>query len=121
MKTVSVGNSRGTVANRMFELRSVIRTLILVLSFIDINIPLRLAIKFGKPWHVPSSYPAIRGTMYLNGITFANFGNECGNRNVAIRTNHAYEDMQMPIIASNISYINVETSHAIFYDNPSLG
>ena len=59
--------------------------------------------------------------MYLNSVTFANFGNECESRNVAIRTNPAYEDMQMPIIASNISYINVAMSHAIFYDKPSLG
>ena len=77
--------------------------------------------KFGKPWHVPGSYPTIRGTTYLNGVTFANYGDQCGNRNVAIRTNPAYEDMQMPIIASNIIYVNVNTSHAIFYDNPSLG
>ena len=36
--------------------------------------------KFGKPWHVPSSYPTIRGTTYLNGVTFANYGDQCGNR-----------------------------------------
>ena len=68
--------------------------------------------KFGKPWHVPSSYPTIRGTTYLNGVTFANYGDQCGNRNVAIRTNPAYEDMQMPIIASNIiisCLINIST------------
>ena len=88
---------------------------------IYIIISLILAVKFGKPWHDPGSYPAIRGTMYLNSVTFANFGNECGGRNVAIRTNPAYEDMQMPIIATNISYINVEMSHQVFYDNPSLG
>ena len=79
------------------------------------------AVKFGKPWHDPGSYPTLRGTMYLNGVTFVNYGNECGNRNVAIITNPAYEDMQMPIIASNISYVNVASSHSIFYDYPSLG
>lgn len=57
--------------------------------------------------------------MYLNRITFVNYGNECGNMNVAIRTNPSYEDMQMPIISSGITNINV--SSAVFFDNPSLG
>lgn len=76
---------------------------------------------FGKPWHFPKSYNTIRGTMHINDVTFANFGNECGRNNAAIRTNPDYEDMQMPIIASNISFINVATDHAVFFDNPSLG
>ena len=66
------------------------------------------AIKFGFPWHVPGSYPTIRGTMYLNDVTFANFGNQCGDKSVAIRTNPAYEDMQMPIIAFRIPNLSFQ-------------
>ena len=77
-----------------------------------------LGIGFGKPWHFPKNYNAIRGTMYLNRVTFANYGNECGSLNVAIRTNPDYEDLQMPIITSEINKINVIST--AYYDNPSL-
>ena len=76
-------------------------------------------IGFGKPWYKFKNYNAIRGTMYLNRLTFANYGSECGNVNPAIRTNPAYEDMQMPIISSGITKINVAST--VRYDNPSLG
>ena len=77
-------------------------------------------IGFGKPWHFSKSYNAIRGTTYLDRVTFVNYGDECNGFNVALRTNPSYEDMQMPVISSNINYINVSSSNVVFYDNPSL-
>ena len=76
-----------------------------------------------KPHHVAKSYNAIRGTMFIKDVTFANYAgtDSCGKKHVAVRTNPDYEDMQMPIIATGITFVNVDENNKVFFDNPSLG
>ncbi len=76
---------------------------------------------FGKPWDHAMSYNTIRGTMYLNRNTFANFDGSCGLKNSAIRTHHRYEDMNFPIVASTTTYINTPDTNYVYFDPPGLG
>ena len=81
------------------------------------------AIPTTKPHHVGKSYNAIRGTMIMRDTTFAKYQGEdsCGKKHVAVRTNPDYEDMQMPVIASGITFVDVDEANKVFFDEPSLG
>ncbi|XP_066284016.1 fibrocystin-L-like [Branchiostoma lanceolatum] len=67
-------------------------------------------------WHVPTSYPAINGVMYIHNVTFANFGYRCAQNNldVAIMTNPSNADVMHPVVAEGVRMIDVEKDSRLF-------
>jgi len=82
--------------------------------------------KYGKndhPWHQPvkgatGTYPALRGILNLNNITFSSFGEKCESKDIVFRTNNGEDDMNWPIKAKNIQYKSVEDKNKIYIDLP---
>merc|ERR1711962_967293 len=86
--------------------------------------------KWPKPkfaWHHPThaaagNNPALRGIMYLDGVTFANFDNRCnGLRDLVIRSNPKHDDVNWPIKMKNIKLLQVEETSKVFINRPLLG
>ncbi|CAH1264805.1 PKHD1L1 [Branchiostoma lanceolatum] len=67
-------------------------------------------------WHVPTSYPAINGVMYIHNVTLANFGYRCAQNNldVAIMTNPSNADVMHPVVAEGVRMIDVEKDSRLF-------
>jgi len=84
---------------------------------------------FGKlkhPWHkalkgASGTNPAMRGILNLSNVTFANFGENCGQRDLVFRTNFGADDVNWPINATDIKYVDVPAENIIYMDEPLLG
>jgi len=84
---------------------------------------------FGKlkhPWYkavkgASGTNPALRGILHLSNVTFANFGENCGAQDLVFRTNFGEDDVNWPINATDIKYLDVETTNIIYMDEPILG
>merc|ERR1719369_1572384 len=84
---------------------------------------------FGKlkhPWYkavkgASGTNPALRGILHLSNVTFANFGENCGAQDLVFRTNFGEDDVNWPINATDIKYLDVETTNIIYMDEPLLG
>ncbi|KAJ8026384.1 Fibrocystin-L [Holothuria leucospilota] len=74
-----------------------------------------------KPLHSVRSYPALRGVSKLTGVTFAEYGEACGRRNVIIMTNPASGDASHPIHLQSIHLLNVLKKCYLVIHRPSLG
>ena len=78
------------------------------------------------PWHKAvkgpvGTNPALRGILNLSNVTFANFGENCGAHDLVFRTNFGEDDVNWPINATDIKYVDVPTAHVIYMDEPILG
>merc|ERR1719483_1010979 len=78
------------------------------------------------PWHkavkgAAGTNPALRGILNLSNVTFANFGENCGAHDLVFRTNFGEDDVNWPINATDIKYVDVPTAHVIYMDEPILG
>ena len=82
--------------------------------------------KITLAWHKPivsaaGSNPALRGILNLSNVTFANFGESCGKQDIVFRTNPGVDDVNWPINATNIKFINTQPSNKVYMDIPTLG
>jgi len=83
---------------------------------------------FGEPdfpWHkavkgAAGTNPALRGILNLSNVTFANFGENCWGTDLVFRTNFGEDDMNFPINATDIKYVDVAQENIIFMDEPIL-
>ena len=62
-------------------------------------------------WHKPlkgaaGTNPALRGLLNLSNVTFANFKQNCGKEDVVFRTNYGVDDVNWPINATNIKFLD---------------
>merc|ERR1712079_251919 len=84
---------------------------------------------YGKrtlPWWKPivgaaGTNPAMRGILNLNGVTFANFGENCGAQDVVFRTNNGEDDENWPINATSITFLDTPQSNKVYVDEPLIG
>merc|ERR1712172_283944 len=65
--------------------------------------------------------PAMRGILNLNGVTFANFGSNCGAQDVVFRTNNGEDDVNWPINATSITFLDTPQSNKVYVDEPLIG
>ena len=65
--------------------------------------------------------PALRGILQLSNVTFANFGENCNGDDIVFRTNWAEDDVNWPINATDIKYIDTPTKHVAYVDEPRIG
>ena len=72
-------------------------------------------------WDDLMQYPTMMNRMELDGAIFVNFGNACGKKSYAFRTQQTEEDMQFPIFARNVQYIDTDSAHILLMNRPSLG
>ena len=85
--------------------------------------------KFGEPdmpWYkavkgAAGTNPALRGILNLSNVTFANFGENCGAHDLVFRTNFGEDDVNWPINATDIKYVDVASQNIIYMDEPILG
>jgi len=63
----------------------------------------------------------LRGIMHLNNVTFANFGDNCGQRDVVLRTNFGSDDINWPINVTDVKFVDVANDNKIYVDEPLLG
>jgi len=78
------------------------------------------------PWYKPvkgaaGTNPALRGILNLSNVTFANFGENCGAHDLVFRTNFGEDDVNWPINATDIKYVDVASQSIIYMDEPILG
>ena len=76
-------------------------------------------------WHKPivgaaGTNPALRGILNLSGVTFANFGENCDAQDVVFRTNFGEDDVNWPINATGITFIDTPTFNKVYVDEPIL-
>merc|ERR1719282_1405874 len=64
---------------------------------------------------------ALRGIMHLNNVTFANFGENCGARDVVLRTNFGSDDVNWPINVTDVKFLDAPLKYRIYVDEPLLG
>ena len=64
------------------------------------------------------TYPALRGILNLRNVTFANFGENCGQSDIVFRTNWLQDDVNWPISATDIKYLSVGDSNKMYIDEP---
>ena len=81
--------------------------------------------KTDMPWYKPlkgaaGTNPALRGILNLSGVTFANFGTTCGNSDIVFRTNKGADDVNWPINASGITFLDTDTASKVYVDEPLL-
>ena len=55
-------------------------------------------------WDDGMSYPTLSAKMELSDTAFVSFGDACGQKSYAFRTQVKEEDMQFPIFAQGIRY-----------------
>merc|ERR1711892_827897 len=77
-------------------------------------------------WHKPlkgaaGTNPALRGILHLSDVTFANFKENCGKEDVVFRTNYGVDDVNWPINATNIKFLDTVGTNKIYMDIPTLG
>jgi hypothetical protein len=85
--------------------------------------------KYGKrtlSWYRPlvgaeGMNPAMRGILNLDTVTFANFGTNCGGEDLVFRTNIGGDDVNWPINATAITFVDVPTANKIYVDEPLIG
>jgi len=65
--------------------------------------------------------PAMRGILNLNDVTFANFGSNCGAQDVVFRTNAGEDDVNWPINATSITFLDTPQSNKVYVDEPLIG
>ena len=81
---------------------------------------------YGKrmlPWQsalkgAAGTNPALRGILNLKNVSFANFGENCGKTDIVFRTNFLEDDVNWPISATDIKFLNVGKSNKVFIDEP---
>ena len=64
---------------------------------------------------------ALRGIMHMNNVTFANFGENCGARDVVLRTNFGSDDINYPINVTDVKFLDAPLKYRIYVDEPILG
>jgi len=64
---------------------------------------------------------ALRGIMQMTNVTFANFGENCGGRDVVLRTNFGSDDINWPINVTDVKFIDADVKYRIYADEPILG
>jgi len=82
--------------------------------------------KITLPWHKPlvgaaGTNPALRGILHLSDVTFANFKENCGKEDVVFRTNYGVDDVNWPINATNIKFLDTVAKNKLYMDIPTLG
>jgi len=63
----------------------------------------------------------LRGILHLSDVTFANFKENCGKEDVVFRTNYGVDDVNWPINATNIKFLDTVGTNKIYMDIPTLG
>ena len=84
--------------------------------------------KFSKithPWNQPLKSAtgadiALRGIMHLNNVTFANFNENCGKRDVVLRTNFGGDDINWPINVTDVKFLDTPLDNRVYVDIPLL-
>ena len=77
-------------------------------------------------WHkvvvgAAGTNPALRGLLNLSNVTFANFKENCGKEDVVFRTNYGVDDVNWPINATDIKFLDTVGKNKIYMDIPTLG
>ena len=81
-------------------------------------------VKITLQWHqglvsAEGSNPALRGIMYMDQVTFANFDGRCtGKKDTVFRTNAAADDMNWPIRTTKLVFVDVNEESKVLYDRP---
>ena len=78
------------------------------------------------PWHTgvkgaAGSNPAMRGIMQLSNVVFANFKENCDAQDLVFRTNVHEDDVNWPINATGITFLDTANDNKIFMDLPLAG
>ena len=78
------------------------------------------------PWFQPMKSATgtdvgLRGIMHLIDVTFSGFGDNCDGRDLVLRSNKWTDDINWPINATNIKYMDVVDDYKIYVDEPLLG
>jgi hypothetical protein len=67
-------------------------------------------------------YNSLDGIMYVQNVTFSDFGMSCNNsRNYALSTNQRNDDGQHPVIFKNIFLNNVDVESKVWMHRPNRG
>ena len=64
------------------------------------------------------SYSSLRGSLTLNKVTFANFGNKCDGKVGKVVRPPTNDDFNFPIKLSEITFVNVKLEDKILIDRP---
>lgn len=67
------------------------------------------------------SYNTIGGLMVIKNVTFANFGEYCGDQSTVISSSVKNDDGQHPVTLSQISLFNVTNTSKVFIHRPNVG
>ncbi|XP_076030840.1 fibrocystin-L-like [Oratosquilla oratoria] len=71
-------------------------------------------------FHEVSSYPALRGTSYIENVQFSGFMNAACGSHVAISTNLDAEDATHPVFVSQLSFSDTPSSNKVFMHRPQV-
>ena len=74
-----------------------------------------------SPWWDISNYPAIGGLTNIRNVTFCNFGNTCGKRELAMMTHRSSEDCQHPVHLKDIKLQCVDNASKFYNHMPIRG
>merc|ERR1719376_1087767 len=67
-------------------------------------------------------YPTLMARMELEDVTFVKYDDtRCGKKSFALSTSSSEEDMQFPIFAKGVSYVDVPADSVLHFHRPSLG
>nr|XP_047143668.1 fibrocystin-L-like isoform X2 [Hydra vulgaris] len=74
-----------------------------------------------KPFENPMSYPAIKGLLDLDRVSFISFQSTCGlnKRDFVWMTNNIYGDIIHPTEIKNSTLINVDFNNLIWHETPT--
>ncbi|XP_065660201.1 fibrocystin-L isoform X2 [Hydra vulgaris] len=74
-----------------------------------------------KPFENPMSYPAIKGLLRMEGVTFSSFQSTCGltKPDVVWTTNIIYGDIIHPTELKNSTLVNVNINNLIYHNVPT--